>query len=88
MKGNIYSVKIPATSANMGVGFDSTGLAIELYNTIHFFEIEEPLIIETDKESAEAVAEMLKTEMENVCKTAVPLSVEVKIGKTWYDTKE
>ena len=51
MKGNIYSVKIPATSANMGVGFDSTGLAIELYNTIHFFEIEEPLIIETDKES-------------------------------------
>ena len=51
MKGNMYSVKIPATSANMGVGFDSTGLAIELYNTIHFFEIEEPLIIETDKES-------------------------------------
>lgn len=51
MKGNMYSVKIPATSANMGVGFDSTGLAVELYNTIHFFEIEEPLIIETDKES-------------------------------------
>ncbi len=49
MKGKMYSVKIPATSANMGVGFDSTGLAIELYNEIHFFEIEEPLVIETDK---------------------------------------
>ena len=52
MKGKMYSVKIPATSANMGVGFDSTGLAIELYNEIHFFEIEEPLVIETDKPEA------------------------------------
>ena len=40
MKGNIYSVKTPASSANIGVGFDSTGLAVQIYNTVHFFEIE------------------------------------------------
>ncbi len=30
-----YKIKIPATSANLGPGFDSLGLAISLYNEIH-----------------------------------------------------
>ena len=51
MKGNIYSVKTPASSANIGVGFDSTGLAVQIYNTVHFFEIEKGLVIECDKDS-------------------------------------
>ncbi len=51
-------------------------------------QVHDELIIEASPESANAVAEMLKNEMENVCKTAVPLMVEVKVGKTWYDTKE
>ena len=51
MKGNIYSVKTPAFSANIGVGFDSTGLAVQIYNTVHFFEIEKGLVIECDKDS-------------------------------------
>ena len=28
------TVKVPATSANLGPGFDSFGLALTLYNTI------------------------------------------------------
>ena len=41
--GNAYSVKerntmvrvtVPATSANMGSGYDSIGIALELYNVI------------------------------------------------------
>ncbi len=32
-------VKVPATSANMGAGFDSLGIALSLYNTIDVTEI-------------------------------------------------
>ena len=34
-------IKVPATSANMGPGFDSIGIALELYNQLWFEEIEE-----------------------------------------------
>ena len=29
-------VRVPATIANMGPGFDSFGMAVSLYNTFHF----------------------------------------------------
>jgi homoserine kinase len=31
----MVSVKIPATSANMGAGFDCMGFAVSLYNELH-----------------------------------------------------
>ena len=34
-------IKVPATSANMGPGFDSIGIALELYNHLWYEEIEE-----------------------------------------------
>lgn len=34
----MLTVKIPATSANVGAGFDSLGLAVTLYNEIHLEE--------------------------------------------------
>lgn len=36
-------VRVPATSANMGPGFDSIGVAVELYNEFGFEEIESGL---------------------------------------------
>ena len=30
------TVKVPATSANVGAGFDALGLAVDLYNTVRF----------------------------------------------------
>lgn len=42
----MYRVSIPATSGNMGVGFDSTGLAIDLFNTIEFKALPSGLVIE------------------------------------------
>ena len=33
-------VRVPATSANMGPGFDSIGIAVELYNEFGFEETE------------------------------------------------
>ena len=34
----LITFKIPATSANIGSGFDSVGLALTLYNEIHIYE--------------------------------------------------
>lgn len=42
----LVTVKIPATSANIGSGFDSVGLALDLYNEIHIYENENSKKIE------------------------------------------
>lgn len=39
----MISVRVPATSANMGPGFDSLGIAIEMYNIFGFEETEDGL---------------------------------------------
>ncbi len=41
----MIKIRVPATSANMGPGFDALGLALDLYNTFYFEEIEEGLEI-------------------------------------------
>lgn len=46
----MIKVKVPATSANLGPGFDALGLSLNLYNTFIFQEIEKGLeIIGGDK---------------------------------------
>ncbi len=42
----MIKVRVPATSANIGPGFDCLGIALSLYNTFYFEEINEGLIIE------------------------------------------
>ena len=39
----MIKVRVPATSANMGPGFDSIGIALQLYNVFGFRETEEGL---------------------------------------------
>ena len=34
----MITVRVPATSANMGPGFDSIGIALNLYNTFYMEE--------------------------------------------------
>ena len=36
----MITVKVPATSANIGAGFDSCGLALQLYNTAQMEEFD------------------------------------------------
>ena len=50
-------------------------------------QVHDELIIEAPENEAQSVAELLKNTMENACKMAVPFTVEVACGKTWYDTK-
>ncbi|MDD6484391.1 MAG: homoserine kinase [Clostridiales bacterium] len=48
----MISVRVPATSANMGAGFDTLGVALNLYNRIRIEEIPEGLIIENKNETS------------------------------------
>lgn len=91
-----FGERVARNSPIQGTAADIIKLAmVNVYKRLDEFpgsklvlQVHDELIIETDPEKASAVADMLKSEMENVCKTAVPLKVEVKVGKSWYDTKE
>ena len=50
-------------------------------------QVHDELIVEAENSEIEIVKEILKTEMENACKMAVPLKTDMNVGKSWYDTK-
>lgn len=50
-------------------------------------QIHDELLLEAPVEEAERVAQLLKTEMMAAARLSVPLSVEVKTGENWYETK-
>ncbi|MBQ3201442.1 MAG: DNA polymerase I [Clostridia bacterium] len=50
-------------------------------------QIHDELIIDTPKEEAEKVAELLRSCMENVIELSVPLYADVKVGQSWFETK-
>lgn len=41
----MYKVRVPATSANMGPGFDCMGVALDIYNVVEIQEIPKGLVI-------------------------------------------
>ena len=49
----MIKVQVPATTANLGPGFDCLGLALRLYLNLEIEEIEEDLVIEYQGEGAE-----------------------------------
>ena len=58
------------------------GLSAKLILQVH-----DELIVEAPEAEAERAAEIVKREMEGAVSFAVPLTVEVSIGETWYDCK-
>ncbi len=57
-----------------------SGLGARLLLQVH-----DELLVEAPRENAQAVLEILKSEMENAVKLNVPLKVEAEIGETWFD---
>jgi homoserine kinase len=49
----MIKIRVPATTANLGPGFDCLGLALELYLNLEIEEIEEGLVVEYQGEGAE-----------------------------------
>ncbi len=50
-------------------------------------QIHDELVLEVEEKYAEAVAEIVKTEMQNVAKLKVPIDVGVEIGDRWGEMK-
>lgn len=49
--------------------------------------VHDELLVEAHKEEVEEVTKILKSEMENAASLSVPLSVDLHVGNTWYETK-
>lgn len=50
-------------------------------------QVHDELIIETEKSELGEVSKLLKDCMENAVSLAVPITIDVKHGDTWYETK-
>ncbi len=50
-------------------------------------QVHDELVIDCPKEEVDAVATLLKTEMENAVSLSVPLTVDIGIGQNWHETK-
>ena len=61
---------------------EAEGLKAKLIMQVH-----DELICEAPENEQAAVERILKEEMENAVSFSVPLTVDVKSGRTWYDTK-
>lgn len=60
-------------------------LAEERLDARLILQVHDELIVEAAEDCAERAAEILKEEMENAVKLSVPLTVDAKIGKSWYE---
>ncbi len=50
-------------------------------------QVHDELVIDCPENERERVTEILKTEMENAVSLRVPLTVDIGVAKTWYDSK-
>lgn len=67
---------------NVDNALKRAGLKTKLILQVH-----DELVLDSPESEAEKAAEILKYEMENAVKLNVPLSVEVHVGKNWYEAK-
>ncbi|MBQ7793510.1 MAG: homoserine kinase [Clostridia bacterium] len=74
----MIKVRVPATSANMGAGFDSLGVALSLYNTVTVEEISDGIVIENRH-----TKEYIPTGENNLIYRAM----KIVFDKTGYRTK-
>ena len=50
-------------------------------------QVHDEIIIECPEDEADVVAEILRSEMEQVANLSVPLTVDAHIGKNWMEAK-
>ena len=50
-------------------------------------QVHDELLIETHKDEIDVVGKILKEEMENAVSLAVPMDVDVHMGKNWLEAK-
>lgn len=90
-----FGERVAKNTPIQGTAADIIKIAmIKVYNRLKesgldarlILQVHDELIVEAREDCAEKVAALLKEEMENAVKLTVPMTVDVNIGKTWYDT--
>jgi homoserine kinase len=75
----MIKIRVPATTANLGPGFDCLGLALKLYLNLEIEEIEKGLVIEYQGEGAEKFSVKKKED------TLIWKSINLVLKKTYKD---
>ncbi|MBA7564189.1 homoserine kinase [Candidatus Atribacteria bacterium 1244-E10-H5-B2] len=75
----MIKIRVPATTANLGPGFDCLGLALKLYLNLEIEEIEKGLVIEYQGEGAEKFSVKKKKD------TLIWKSINLVLKKTYED---
>lgn len=57
------------------------------YSARLVLQVHDELVIECPEAEVNAVSQILKNEMENAVSLSIPLTVELGVGKSWYETK-
>lgn len=74
MNGEVFRIRVPATTANLGSGFDTIGLALSLYNIYDVFDLDEPgayrmeVIGEGSAELSDPESNMIIQSYERACR--------------------
>ena len=75
----MIKIRVPATTANLGPGFDCLGLALKLYLNLEIEETEEDLVIEYQGEGAEKFSAQKKEDI------LIWKSINLVLKKTYKD---
>jgi len=75
----MIKIRVPATTANLGPGFDCLGMALKLYLKLEIEEIEEGLVIEYQGEGAEKFSAKKKED------TLIWKSINLVLKRTYKD---
>lgn len=90
-----FGERVAKNTPIQGTAADIIKIAmIKVYNRLKdsgldaklILQVHDELIVEAREDCADKVAALLKEEMENAVKLTVPMTVDVNVGKTWYDT--
>ena len=101
LKSSNYNVRSFGERAAMNMPLQGSSADIIKVAMLHVFnrlkegnykaklvlQVHDELVIDCPESETEEVSKILKEEMENAVKLRVPLTVEVGIGKSWYETK-
>ena len=91
-----FGERVALNTPIQGTAADIIKLAmINVYNRLKeerltsklILQVHDELIIESPKGEVEVVQNILREEMEKAAKLSVPLKVDMKVGRSWYDTK-
>lgn len=80
-RGKTYIVRVPATTANIGSGFDTLGMSLGLYNVVQFVPDENVKLEDTMIDAEGEGVDQITTGLDNMIIKAMDVTAS-KAGRT------